>query len=110
MNINKFKILLCFFTTLTACSFVDLDPQAKNIVVQDDSSKLKECESLGTINVSVWSKADSFQSQNTVEEQLDTLARNQAATMGGNAVKASSEINNGQRAYGVYKCKSQSSQ
>ncbi len=109
MNINKLKILLlCAITLLTACSFVDLDPQAKDIVVQNDSDALKNCESLGNISVSVWSKAETFQSQKTVEDQLDTLAKNQAASLGGNTIKASSEINNGQRTYNVYKCKPQS--
>jgi hypothetical protein len=38
---------------------------------------------LGNTNVSIWAKADTFQSQKSAESQLDTLARNEAATMGG---------------------------
>ena len=101
----KAKILsFCIVMALTACSFVSLDPQARDVVVQNDAGALKGCKSLGSTTVSLWSKSETFQSQKTVENQLDTLARNEAATMGGNTVIANSEINNGQRTYSVYNC------
>ena len=96
--------LLGTIVVLSACSFVSLDPQAKDVMVSSSDNELGKCKSLGTTNVSLWSKADSFQSQETVEEQLDTLARNQAAKMGGNAVTPDSVVNNGQRTYRVYNC------
>lgn len=89
---------------LTACSFVSLDPQAGDVVVAENTNALNTCRFLGNTNVSLWSKAETFQSQKTVESQLNTLARNEAATMGGNTVAPHSEINNGQRTYSVYKC------
>lgn len=101
---KKILLALCVTTTLTACSFVSLDPQARDVNVADNISALKNCKSLGNTTVSLWSKADTFQSDKTVNTQLDTLARNQAATMGGNTVIPSSEINNGQRTYSVYNC------
>jgi len=97
-------ILTGLITTLAACSFVSLNPQAENITVSAKDDSLNNCKFLGNTNVSVWSKADTFQSRKTVESQLDTLARNEAATMGGNTVSPNSEINDGQRSYGVYNC------
>jgi hypothetical protein len=103
-NLKINLLLVSFACGLIACSFVSLTPEAKNIAVTTPSNALKNCKFLGNTNVSLWSKAETFQSQKTVESQLDTLARNQAATMGGNTVVASSAIDNGQRAYAVYNC------
>jgi|SRR6185437_42328 len=104
---KKYKLQMLLFCTgmvITACSFVSLDPQARDINVVENANSLKNCKSLGNTTVTLWSKAETFQSQQTVEGQLDTLARNQAATMGGNTVTPHSPINNGQRTYSVYNC------
>ncbi len=97
-------LLLSFLGGVSACSFVSLNPGAENIAVSADGNSLSKCKFLGNTDVSLWSKADTFQSQGTVDEQLNILARNQAATMNGNTVIAKSDINNGQRTYAVYNC------
>lgn len=97
-------ILGAFAATFAACSFVSLNPQAENTTVLPKGSSYANCKFLGNTNVSIWSKATTFQSQEKAESQLDTLARNEAASMGGNAVTPTSEIVNGQRSYGVYNC------
>lgn len=101
--------LFCLVNILVSCSFVDLNPEAKDTTVSTNANSLSNCKFLGNTEVSIWSKADSFQSQDTVENQLDTLARNQAAAIGGNTVLANSKINNGQRTYGVYNCQTSES-
>jgi hypothetical protein len=101
-------LLVLGTVTLISCSFVSLDPQARDVIVSTDTNSLKSCKFINTTTVSLWSKADTFQSDKTVATQLDTLARNEAATMGGNVIIPTSEINNAQRAYSVYKCNSQS--
>lgn len=97
-------ILGAFAATFAACSFVSLNPQAENTTVLPKGSSYANCKFLGNTNVSIWSKATTFQSQEKAESQLDTLARNEAASMGGNSVTPTSEIVNGQRSYGVYNC------
>ncbi|MCC2624827.1 MAG: hypothetical protein K0R14_700 [Burkholderiales bacterium] len=104
---RKYKLAMLSFTAvtvLTACSFVSLDPQARDVNVAEDAKSLAGCKSLGNTNVSLWSKADTFQSHTKTEEQLDTLARNQAATMGGNTVVPHPSAEAGQRTYSVYNC------
>ena len=39
-----------------------------------------------------------------VAAELETLARNEAATMGGNAVVAASTVKDGRQTFGVYHC------
>ena len=101
---NKMTMLFLFVITLASCSFVSLDPMAENVIVSPDAASLKSCKFLGNTTVSLWSKASTFQSDTTVNTQLDTLARNQAAAMGGNTVVSYSKINNGEETYSVYKC------
>lgn len=106
MKTTKYTILALALLAagLTACSFVTLNPQAKNVTVIPNSNSFSNCKFIGNTNVSLWSKADTFQSSEKIESQLDTLARNEAAGMGGNTVTPNSPINNNQRAYSVYNC------
>ena len=97
-------LLLGSLMSISACSFVSLNSDAENITVSTNSSTLTNCKFLGNTNVSLWSKADTFQSNEKVEDQLNTLARNQAAALNGNTVIAKSAISNGQRTYAVYNC------
>lgn len=101
---KKIILLLAIIIGLSACSFVSLDPQARDVIVVENTNLLKNCKFLGNTTVSLWSKAENFQSDQTVNDQLDILARNQASTMNGNTVVPHSAINNGQREYGVYNC------
>lgn len=105
-NFTINSLLLGTAVALAACSFVSLNPQAQNTTVSTNTNALSNCKFMGNTNVSLWSKAGTFQSQSTSESQLDTLARNEAATMGGNTVSPESAINNGQRTYRVYNCPS----
>ncbi len=95
---------LCSAVTLMSCSFVSLNPDANDVMVSPTATALSRCKFLGKTTVSLWAKAGNFQSQDTTEEQLDTLARNEAAKMSGNAVTPDSVISNGQRTYRVYSC------
>ena len=101
-------ITLGFMIVLTSCSFVSLDPQARSVnVSSSDVNALNKCKFLGNTNVSLWAKATTFQSQETIEDQLNTLARNEAVKMDGNVVIPDSAITNGQRSYRVYYCATQ---
>lgn len=89
---------------LISCSFVKLDPQANAVNVSTNLNSLNKCKFLGNTTVSIWSKANDLQSQETVDDQLDTLARNEAAKMHGDTVISDSKINAGQKIYRVYNC------
>lgn len=103
-NLKSNLAVVCSFILLASCSFVKLNPQATNTQVVSDVGALSDCKYLGDTNASIWSKAGTFQSDKSVESQLDTLARNDAATMNGNTVVPKSDIVEGKRTYGVYEC------
>ncbi|MEN9947087.1 MAG: hypothetical protein RLZZ293_1473 [Pseudomonadota bacterium] len=103
---KKYSIVL-LIGILSACSFVSLNPEAKDVVVSSTINDSTTCKKINDITVSVWKKADTFQSQEKTEDQLDILARNQAANLKGNTVVATSTVNQGQRSYAVYNCTKQ---
>ena len=103
---QKIILLTLIIVFITGCSFVKLDKNAQNVKVASTESQLENCKYLGDVTASLWNKASVFQSNKTVEEQLEILALNKATTMGGNAVIAKSVIQNAQRNFSVYKCNS----
>jgi len=89
---------------LAGCSFVELEPKAKNIIVAPNTDALNRCTDMGTTSVSLWSRAENLQTPEQIEEQLTILGRNSAAKMGANAIAPASPIVEGQRTYRIYNC------
>lgn len=101
---HRFKafVLPLLIVTLNGCSFVDVQPGAEHIILANDESS---CKKLGNTTVSVvheivWVDRN----EETIALELQTLAQNSAAKMGGNAIWPDSEIKNGERTFSVYRC------
>jgi len=105
---NRALLFVCTTFTLSACSFVTLEPKAENVFVAPNDQALASCTDMGKTSVSVWSRAQDIQSREQVEDQLHTLARNSAVKMGANAVAPISDINQGQQMFRMYNCSGQS--
>lgn len=88
---------------LCGCSFVDTIPGGEEIILAKPNS---HCQSLGQSTVSV---IDEFllidRNEETIEDELQTLAQNAAVRMGGNAIWPISEVKDGERSYKVLDCK-----
>lgn len=107
MIMNKtvqFFALTILFAMLGACSFVKLNPQAESTYVLQNENAASNCKLIGKTTASLWSSASTFQSDQKIDDQLNTLARNQASEMGGNSVLAITGVENSQRTFNVYKC------
>jgi len=90
---------------LTACTWVDLEPEAEKVVVLS-SEEVKKCKLLGTSHVSVKYEVGGFaRDVKTMTSELETLARNEATKLNGDAVVAVSEIEKGKQKYSVYRCR-----
>jgi hypothetical protein len=86
------------------CSFVSLQPEAAT-VLEISAEEAAACERLGRTRVEVLSKVGFIsRNQDTVAGELSTQARNSALDMGGNAVAAENEPENGKQSFGVYRC------
>lgn len=90
---------------LGACSWVDLKPDAQSVQVITEASA-KECKLLGTVNaqtkrmIGIYRRTDE-----TLSKELETLARNEAASMEANAIAPIEELTEeGSRKYSVVKC------
>ena len=95
------QILLYTFLMLgiTACTWVDLEPEAEKVVVLT-GEEVKKCKLLGSTNVSVKYEVGGFgRDVKKMTHELETLARNEATKLKGDAVVAASEIAKGKQKY-----------
>ncbi len=89
---------------LAGCSFVGLTPGGEAVRVVDGSAA-SGCEEVGKTHVEVLDKAGILsRKQAKVHDELDTLARNAASDLGGNAVTPAGPVDSGKRTYRVLRC------
>jgi hypothetical protein len=96
---------LTSLTAISACStWVTLAPGAEQVAVKL-ASEVAACERIGSASAKSLSKLAFVDRNSTkVQQELNTLARNEAVLMKGNAVLAESGILEGQQKFGVYRC------
>lgn len=91
---------------LPACTWVKIEPEAKQIRVVDISADMGRCGAmLSEISVGVRDRV-AFVDRNAtkVRDELETLARNQAAGGEGDTLKPLSEPLNGEQRFGTWRC------
>ena len=102
---RKISLLLVPVLLLNACSWgITMDPAAKNVRTawNDDVSA---CRELGKVTVSVMDRVGPVNRNDiTVREELEVMARNEAAKMHADTIKALAEPVDGSQAWGVYQC------
>jgi len=104
----KLSILLItvFLVTLIldACSWVKLTPEGEKVRVLS-ASEVSSCKKLGKTTTTLKDKvAGMSRKQSKVEKEMQFLARNSAADMGGDTVVPVTEIEAGRQTFEVYKC------
>ena len=67
-------------------------------------AEVSSCKNLGRTNTSVTDKVVFDRPADSVAEELDTVARNSAARMGGDTIVPLTVIEDGQQTFVVYKC------
>ncbi len=88
---------------LAGCSFVQLTDGGR-AVVQAGAGDVANCESLGVVSATTQSKVVLERGSEKVAEELIVLARNQAATLGANAIVPIGPIDNGSQNFRAYRC------
>ena len=89
---------------VTGCTWVKLDPAARNIRVIEPG-QAAACKKIGVTRVSLLDKVMGMRrSREKVQEELNTLARNSALDLGGNAVMADSPVEDGRQVFVVFEC------
>lgn len=96
--------LVAFALVATGCSYTEVKPGARRVLVLGPE-RTADCDKLGKTQVSVPEKLGFIPRHvNAIQKDLDILARNSAAAMGGDTVTRISEPVNGEQTYWVYDC------
>lgn len=89
---------------MAGCTWVEPTPGSEEVRVLS-VDKVSTCKKLGDTTSSLLHKVAGInRSEEKVRKELETLARNSAAYMGGDTVVATSQINEGEQKFDVYKC------
>jgi hypothetical protein len=89
---------------LGACTWVEPDSRGRDVRVAYDAD-LSACRKRGELTVSVkHSIAGIDRNPNKVRDELESYARNEAATLGANTVQALDEPDDGEQHYGAWVC------
>lgn len=97
---------LAIALVLPACTWVKIEPEAKQIRVVDAGADLSGCgPMLSEISVSVRDRVG-FVDRNSlkVRDELETLARNQAAGGSADTLRPLGEPINGEQRFGAWRC------
>lgn len=89
----------------SGCTWVKPDDQGIQVNVVYTPGEVRECTQLGTVAVSV--KADVAgisRNEVKVRDELESLARNQAATMQADTILPKSDVVDGEQEFFVYRC------
>ncbi|MGY3041117.1 hypothetical protein ACVWWQ_002748 [Rhodanobacter sp. TND4EL1] len=101
------KTLLLFVPVLllSACSWgITMDPAAKNVRTAW-SGDVSACRDLGKVTVSVMDHVGPVDRNDiTVRDELEVLARNEAAKMHADTIKPLAEPSAGSQPWGAYQC------
>lgn len=96
--------VLLLWLGAAGCSWVPLDPGAQTVTVRS-LGDVSACQRLGKTHTrTVAGLAFIPRRSSRVEEDLVSLARNEAVRMGGNVVVRLSPVERGEQEFGIYRC------
>lgn len=99
-----FALALLMLLVLPACTWVPLTDGGARVQLRT-LEQAQACEHKSRVTVSVKNRIGAIpRSEDKVRGELETLARNEAARVGGNAVAAESEPADGRQVFVVYRC------
>jgi len=100
----KICALLAVSAAVHACTWVPESPEGAKVSVAQ-ASDVTNCERKGEVASILKSRVGGYERKpGKVAEELQTLARNEAALMGGDTVVAESTVWDGRQDFGVYRC------
>ena len=96
---------VCVVTAaLSACSFVQLTPAGEDVVIRN-TADIAQCESVGVVSAQTKSKFLIERGAASIQNELNVLARNEAAALGSNAIVPIGEPAEGRQSFRAYTCR-----
>lgn len=100
----KSLLVVASILGLMACSWVKLTPEGEKVRVLA-LHEVATCKKIGKTTANVAEKVAGLErKEHIVKENLEMLARNAAAEMGGDTIVPASPIADGKQAFDVYRC------
>lgn len=97
-------IMVAFGVGTAGCTWVALTPEGRNINVLQDTD-VADCQKLGKTTSTTTARVAFFpRSNRKVREELEFLARNEAAEMGGDAIVPLGTPVKGRQSFEMYRC------
>jgi hypothetical protein len=103
---SKVGLVVAVIAGLNACTWVNVTAEGENVKVLT-AAQAQNCERVGSTTSQALSKVGFVKrKESKLEKELQSLARNEGANLGGNAVVAEGEIDlkEGRQRFGVYRC------
>lgn len=100
---NKIICIASAAIMLSACSTLKLTEGGEKVRVLDPA-EVSSCKNLGRTNTSVTDRIVFERPADAVAEELQIVARNSGARMGGDTIVPLTVIEEGQQTFVVYKC------
>jgi len=100
------KPILCVIGAallVSGCATLKLSEGGEKVRVLDPA-EVSSCRNLGRTNASVTARVVFDRPADAVAEELETVARNSAASMGGDTIVPLTVIDEGKQTFVVYKC------
>jgi hypothetical protein len=86
------------------CTWVPLTTEGGNVRILQSITE-PDCEKISTVNAKTAERVGIFaRSDRKVREELESLARNDAADMGGDVIVPIGTMTNGRQSFGIYRC------
>lgn len=99
-------IALSLATLLCGCSFAEPDEAGSAVSVASRAAEVLGCERVGTAGATTKAKVMGIERDEAkVRDELESLARNEAAKLGGDTILAMSDAVGGDQEFEVYRCR-----
>lgn len=100
----KITMVVLTLAIFTACNWVQLTNEGRGVQLATQSG-IANCSRVGTTASATTSRVLAVdRGGSKVQDELVTLARNEAGLMGGNTIVADSTIQEGRQTFIVYSC------
>lgn len=95
---------LTLISSLSACTWVGLTAAGETVSLRE-ASQIGNCQRIGRATAQSRDEIVSIdRSSERLQNELVTLARNEAGDMGGNVIVPETVIQEGSQIFGVYRC------
>ena len=103
LSFQEIGLLFLCVTSAVGCTWVRMSDSGAEVRLITKNTA-QNCQRIGKTTATTPQKVLLNRKEVKVKAELQTLAQNEAARMGGNAIRADNETNNGKQTFTVFRC------